>query len=285
MKRRQFLATGTALLSVTLAGCGHPSVVLDMDDASAADIADEVSMMPDSGTEEYAIIQSALENGSATRTGSYELFDRTNVVRVNDSFYEVSETRLKESEVTVYEVLVDLNPENTAADRGEIAFGDLPETDRQRLEPVLSDEDPPEQERYNVGVDYGSEEELEGESVFVPERKYDILVHDGNRYRIAVNSRTAAEAEYRYEVTEVESGVEAYAQQVRDRYQFALTGLSAEERQVVEEAVDGGYFEETDAFRSVVDRIREHEGIREEDFYGTWLIEYEGVDYITYAEW
>jgi hypothetical protein len=72
---------------------------------------------------------------------------------------------------------------------------------------------------------------------------------------------------------------------VRDRYQFALTGLSAEERQVVEEAVDGGYFEETDAFRSVVDRIREHEGIREEDFYGTWLIEYEGVDYITYAEW
>lgn len=149
MRRRQFLASGTALLSVAVAGCGHPSVVLDMDDASAADI----------------------------------------------------------------------------------------------------------------------------------------VVHDGNRYRVAVDSRTAPEAEYRYEVTEVASGVESFADQVREEYLFTLTGLSDAEREVVEEAIDGGYFQDDDAFRSVTDRIRQHEAIDLDDFFGTWLLAYEGVEYLTYAEW
>lgn len=101
MKRRQFLASGTALLSVALAGCDLPPVVLDMNDATADDTADEISMTADPGSEEYSLVTSPRENGSATRSGRYELFDRTNAIRVGDSFYDISETRHTSSEVIV----------------------------------------------------------------------------------------------------------------------------------------------------------------------------------------
>ncbi|NHN60016.1 MULTISPECIES: hypothetical protein [Halorussus] len=285
MQRRQFLAGGAALLSVSLAGCAHPSVVLDLDDATADEIADEVSMTAEPGSEEYNLLTSARENGSATRSGRYELFDRTSAVRVNDTFYSVSETRLESSEVTVYEVLIDFDPENTTPELGKIEYEDLPEVDRDNLASVLSEERRTGHDGYDVGVGYGSAEEVGNDSVFVPERQYDILVHDGNRYRVAVDSRDASEAEYRYEVTEIAPDVHTFVDQIRERYLFALTDLSDDERAVVEGAIEGGYFEDDDAFRSVIDRIREHRGLSVHDFYGTWLLEYEGVEYITYVEW
>lgn len=285
MRRRQFLATGTALLSVPLAGCGHPPVVLDMETATAEEIVDEVSLHPDPSSAEYSVVSSALENGTATRRGRYELFDRTSTVRFNGSIYTVSETRLSSSEVTVYEVLIDFNPENTTPDIGKIAYDDLPETDRKRLKGLLSEETPPTREGYELGVGYGSAAEVGNDSVFVPERQYDILVYEGDRYHVAVDSRTAPEAAYRYTASEVAPTVEAFADQVRERYLFTLSGLSSAEREVVEKAIEGGYFEDTDAFQSVVERIRGHDGIEVDDSYGTWLIEYEGEEYITYVEW
>jgi len=285
MRRRQFLATGTALLSTALAGCGHPPVVLDMRTATSADIADEVATTAEPDSEEYAVVASARDNGTATRRGRYELFDRTSAVRVNDTFYDVSETRVASSEVTVYEVLIDFDPEDTTPDVGEIRYEDLPAVDRRRLDPVVSEDHPTGQDGYDLGIGYGTAEEVGNGSVFVPERRYDVIVHDGNRYRVAVNSRTASEAEYRYEVTEIAPDVESFAEQVRTEYLFELTGLSDAERTVVEEAIESGYYEDDDDFRSVVDRIRAHEAIRAADFYGTWLLAYEGEEYITYTEW
>nr|WP_265111061.1 hypothetical protein [Halosolutus halophilus] len=187
--------------------------------------------------------------------------------------------------MTVYEVLIDFDPANSTTELGEIEYDDLPEADRQRLDPIVSEGTPPSQDGYDLGVDYGTAEEVGNESVFVPDRQYDIVLHDGNRYRVAVDSRTAPEAEYRYEVTEVASSVETVADQVREQYLFTLTDLSDAERAVVEEAITDGYFQDDDAFQSVIDRIREHEGITVDDFYGTWLLEYESVEYLTYAEW
>lgn len=255
-----------------------------MQAATADDIADEVSLHPDPDAEEYTVAADAVANGSTTRRGRYELFDRTSTVRLNNSFYEMNETRLSRGEVTVYEVLLDVNPENTTAELGAIAYEELPETDRRRLDGILSEE-PPQTDSYDVGVSYGSAAEVGTDSVFVPERQYDVLIYEGDRYRVAVDSRTAAEAEYRYTATEVAPTVEAFADQVREQYLFTLSGLSEAERDVVEEAINDGYYEETDAFQSVAERIRSHEGIEVEEFYGTWLIEYEGKEYITYVEW
>jgi len=285
MRRRQFLASGTALLSVAVAGCGHPSVVLDMDDATAADIADEVSMSPGPESAEYTVSSEAIENGFATRRGRYELFDQTDTVRIDDAFYEVSETALESSDVTVYEVRIDFDPANSTAEIGEIAYEELPTADRQRLDSIISDDNPPTGDGYDVGVGYGTAEEVGDGSVFVPERQYDIIVHDGDRYRVTVSTRTTTETEYRYEATEVASDVDSFADQIRDQYLFTLSGLSEAEREVVEEAIDGGYFEDNEAFESVTDRIREHEGIEVTDSYGTWLLEYEQVEYLTYVEW
>jgi len=285
MRRRQFLASGVALCSVAIAGCAHPYSVLDMDAATADDIADKVSMTPEPDSEEYTLVAAARENGTATRSGRYDLFDQTNTVRVNDTFYSVSETRLSSSEVTVYEVLVDVDPDDSTPDLGEIDYDDLPAVDRQQLEPVFSEDPPSGQDGYEMGVEYGRADEAGNGSVFVPERQYDIIVHGGKRYRVAVDSRTVSEAEYRYAVTEIAPDVETFAEQIRERYLFTLTGLSDAERTVVEEAMDGGYFEDSDAFQSVIDRIQEHEGLRVYDFYGTWLVEYEGSEYLTYAEW
>lgn len=284
MRRRDLLASGTALLAA-LAGCGHPDTVLDMDEASDDDIVDKASTTVSPDSDEYDVVSTAVANGTATRTGSYELFDRTDTVQFEGTFYEVSETRLASSEVTVYEVLVDFDPEDTTPELGAIEFGDLPEADRRRLEPILSEDDHPEGERYDAGVDYGSAAEVGGESVFVPDRQYDVLVHEGDRYRVAVNSRTASEAEYRYEVTEVAADVETYADQVREEYLFTLSGLSEAEREVVEEAIAETYFGDGDAFRSVVDRLQDQPGFDVDDFYGTWLLTYDGTEYVTYARW
>ncbi|OLZ39322.1 hypothetical protein A6E15_18180 [Natrinema saccharevitans] len=285
MRRRQFLASGTALLSVAVAGCAHPPVVLDLDEATAEDIAAEVSVTVEPGSEEYSLVASVLENGSTGRSERYELFDRADTIRFGDSFYDVSETRLKSGERTVYEVFIDVDPANSTPEVGEIEYGDLPETDRQHLDQIVSKDSTRGEDGSDIGVEYGTGENVGNGSVFVPEQQYDILVHNENRYRITIDSRTTSETAYRYEVSEVASGVEPFADQVRDRYLFTLTGLSDAERDVVEEAIDGGYFQDDDAFRSVVDRIRDHKGINVADFYGTWLFEYEGAEYLTYAEW
>lgn len=45
-------------------------------------------------------------------------------------------------------------------------------------------------------------------------------------------------AEYRYEITEFTSDVDAFADRVREQYLITLDGLSDAERAVVEEAID-----------------------------------------------
>lgn len=285
MRRRQFLATGTALLGVAVAGCAHPDVVLDFEAAGDDEVASEVSVAPEPDSEEHSVVTAAIEDGSTTRTGRGELFDDTSTVRIDDRFYEVTETRVSTGETTVYAVRIDFDPQDTTADLGAIDYTDLPATDRERLERVVADEDPPTGEGYDLGVSYGTTEEVGNDSVFVPDPQYDILVYEGDRYRVDVESRVTEEAEYRYEATRVADTVAAFADQVRDRYRFTLSGLSDAEREVVREAIDGAYFEDTDAFRSVVDRLQQHEGIEASEFYGTWLLLYDGSEYLAYAEW
>jgi hypothetical protein len=285
MRRRQVLASGAALLSVSLAGCAHPSVVLDMNEATAAAIADELSTTAEPGSEEHSVVTTALENGSATRSGRSELFYTTDTVRVDGTVYRVSETSVDRTDVTVYEVRIDVNPETTTSDLGTIEFAELPGTDRQQLDSALSRDPPSTNDGYEVGINYGTAADVGNDSVFVPEQQYDIVVYDGDRYRVTTASESASEVEYRYAVTEVAPSVGVFADQIREQYLVALSGLSDAERSVVEAAIDGGHFEESDAFESVIGRIREHEGLNVDDFYGTWLVEYDGTAYLTYAEW
>ena len=282
MRRRQYLATGTTLLASALAGCGHPPVVLDMEPATAEDIADEASTSFDPDSEAYAVLVSARENGSATRRGQRELFGPDDTVRIDGRVYDVSETPVDSDDVTVYTVRLDGDPASPTPDRGEIAYDDLPAVDRDRLS-FLTESSPSEGEAF--GVSYGTADEVGDESVFVPDPEYDSVVYEDRRYRVTVESETDVVTTYRYELTEVAPDVEAFADQLRERYLFELSGLSEGERAVVEEAIDGAYFENDEAFRSVIRRLRENEGFEVASNDGRWLVEYEGTEYTADAEW
>lgn len=83
-----------------------------------------------------------------------------------------------------------------------------------------------------------------------------------------------------------EGGAEKDAvEHIRAEYLFTLTDLSDSERDVVEEAIDGGYYQDSDAFRSVVDRFRKHKGLDESDTDGSWLVEYQRTEYVADIEW
>ncbi|MDZ7731460.1 MAG: hypothetical protein U5K37_11925 [Natrialbaceae archaeon] len=188
--------------------------------------------------------------------------------------------------MTVYEVMLDLDPADTTPEIGTIAYDDLPAVDRDRLERLVSLEAPPDQDGVDVGVDYGSHEAVGPDSVFVPDQQYDILEYDGQQYRVSVDSRTAPEGTYEYTVTTVAGSVGAFADGIRDDVSVRPSRDSLRaERAVVAEAIDSAYFDDDDAFRSVVDRIREHEGLTVDDFYGDWLLEYEGTAYLAYVQW
>jgi hypothetical protein len=86
-------------------------------------------------------------------------------------------------------------------------------------------------------------------------------------------------------VTTVADSTAGYADQLRDRYLFTLSGLSDDERSVVEEAMskNGSYYADTDgdeAFRGVLESFDGHPAIERNEFRGTWLVRYDGDVYV-----
>ena len=284
VRRRQYLAT-TALLTAPLAGCAHPSNVLDMQEATSDRLADEASRSVSSESDDYRILQDAVENGSATASGTTPPIDVDEPVRFQGGYYDVSATETARRERTSYDIRVDYNPDSPdTAD--SIAYADLPEADRNALEGLIPPQgDPPRNDGFDMGTRYVYPENATESSVLVPTQQYEYIRYEESTYRVQFERGTVDEITYQYAVTEIAPSTEAYAEQLRSTYQFTLSGLSSAEREIVEEAIEGGYFDgASDAFRSVISRLRAHPGLETSDSYGTWLPEYEGTAYITYAE-
>ena len=91
----------------------------------------------DTEDKEYEILRSAIENGTATRTGQNKWFDRRDTVLLNQTVYTVNETRLSSEKATMYRVGVDFTPENTNPELGVIRYDKLPPRDRRRLNRTL----------------------------------------------------------------------------------------------------------------------------------------------------
>jgi hypothetical protein len=289
MRRRQLLAGGAALLPVPLAGCAHPPNVLDMSEATDQDIADEGARSPSPESDEQAIIAEAAPNGTANVTGRSPPLETDRPVAFEGRYYNVSVTRLGESESTRYaaEIEIDYDPGTVTPADGSIAYESLPDVDREALGDMIPPaEDRPTGDGYDFGRGYTYPENATDESVLIPEQQYDVVTYEGEQYRIRVQSEPADESEYRYDVSLVADTTAAFADLLRERYLFELSGLSEAEREVVETAIEDGYFEDaTDAFRSVVARLLAHPGFEVTDSYGRWLVEYEDTEYITYAEY
>lgn len=285
MRRREVLATTAALLTVPLAGCAHPSNVLDMDEATPERLADEVSQSVSRDTAEYTLVGEAVQNGSATASGTAPPIRPDEPVRFQDRYYELSVTEVDNRKRTQYEIQVDYDPD-TSTDADRIAYDDLPSVDKTALERVIPPrDDHPDGDGFEIGTQYTYPENATADSVLVPTQQYELVSYQDDAYRVRVQAETVTEVDYRYEAAEIAASTDEYAAQIRSTYQFALTGLSSSEQDVVEKAIDGGYFDgATDAFRSLIARFRAHRGLETTDSYGTWLVEYQDTSYIAYAE-
>ena len=293
MRRRQILAGGTALLSGSFAGCALPSNSIRVREATSKEIVEAVSMRVDVESKEYDVIRSAVKNGTATRTGENRWFDRQNTVLFNQTVYTVNETQLASEKATRYEIGIypmpeDISPdEDISSELGVVRYDKLPPTDRRKLNRTL----PSGSTKENSGelnVEYESTAEGTNRSVFVPKQQYDRLQYNGELYRVTVERAFSSDVEYQYEVTEIAGNVEGFAEQIRDKYLFTLDGLSPAEQAVIEEAIETGQVDSWDSAdsESVISNIREHRALRaEEGDAGTWLMKYDGGEYLVYLYW
>jgi len=98
------------------------------------------------------------------------------------------------------------------------------------------------------GVDAVSGERTDTEdeqatSVLVSEPAFDVLLVDGERMGVEVEPVKTTVTTYEYTLAERLGSDEEYAKTLESRYRFAVTGLSDDERHVVDEAVaEGGYY-------------------------------------------
>lgn len=276
MNRRQVLAGAAGALSATLAGCADPRAVLTMTVVSDEEIAERASVSPPD-QESARIVRSAVENGSATASGTRPPFDPDDPVAFDGAYYELSrsETRIGDR----LRVTVRVDPGENAPDAATVAFEELPEPDRELLGRIVP---PPEGREGAVGASAIYDDADREASVLVPEAEYGAVERDGERFPFEVLGRDEVAAyEYRYEATQVAGDAAAFAERLRSEYLFELSGLPESEREIVADAIDGGYYEGSvsDAFSSLAERFRAHDAVDPSDWGGTYLVRYRGTDY------
>lgn len=289
MRRRQILAGCTALLSGSFAGCALPSNSVRVQESTPLKIVGTVSMREKfMEPEEIDVLRTAVQTGTATRTtatysGQDAWFDQRNTVLLNKTVYTVSETQLESEKETMYRVDIDFTPENTSSQLGKIRYDKLPPTDRNQLNRTLSDGISADDFDGIKSVAYKPAEVNYNKSVFIPKREYGILQYDGEQYRVSVEQDFIYYVEYEYKVTEIAASVKEFAEQLRNKYLFTLDGLSPAEQEVIEDAIETGEVAwESEDSASVIAKIREHTALEEDDYSGTWLMKYDGDEYLVY---
>lgn len=284
MDSRTLLAFGLVALLAVTAGCSAEGS-LSMQPVDDSELAAEASteLTEDPPDRDRAVARNAIANGSATAVGEHPPVDEALPFRHQGRFYAVNYTEADTK--PGYEVNVRIDYNASSVDGEVVAYDDLSAVDRRLLDDALRRTDLPE-ERLQPGYDFGvGHTYTDGEadsSVLVGDHEYDAVRYEGEIYPIAVSVERTTLTVYRYEATVVANSSEAYARQLRDRYEFELSGLSDGEREIVEDALnDTSYMENDDneAFASLVDRFRAHEPVEETEYRGSYVVRYDGQLY------
>lgn len=286
MERRRALAIGGLLVLVLLAGC-EAAGSLDMqrpaDDAElAAQASRSATLTAEGPIHDRSLVQRAIENGSASAQGRSPPVEHGLPFEHRGRYYNVSWTVVDSEPGTAVDVAIDYN--GSAPDGATVAYEELPARDREALDRLL----PPRTDRLTEGNDFGvhvTYNRTERNRSVLLAGEYDAVDYEGETYPVDVRrTREVTVETYRYTASVVANSSEEYASQLREEYLFTLSGLSDEERAVVEEAIDDGsyYAEDTDdeAFRSVLETFRRHEAVQENEYEGTWLVRYDGEVYV-----
>lgn len=285
MDRHETLVAGCLLLLVALAGCSAAGS-LDMqrvtDDAAIAEQASRSATLPEAGpTRDRQVVRRAIENGSTTAQSPGPLVESGLPFAHDGGYYNVTPTVIDREPGVAVEVAIDYDG-NTAGNE-TVAYDDLSARDRDVLDSLLParTDNRGESDAFGVVATYN---ETERERSVLLSGAYGAVRHDGETYRTSVDdSRPVTVKTYRYTATAVATSPTEYASQLRDRHLFTLSGLSDDERAVVEEATENGYYaddDDDDAFRSVLATFHQYEAIQQDEYRGTWLVRYEEAVYV-----
>lgn len=285
MQRRLLLAFVAVCGLALLAGCSSPGS-LSMSPATDTAIADAASQPADivvrpSPVENRSgrtLVRRAISDGSATVTAPSSPLETTLPVAFEGNYYNLSETVVDREQAISVGVEIDYN--TTTAAEPAIAYEALPPVDRAVLDPLF----PPRGATDEPGMDRGlgatyTDSEANA-SVLVPTQEYAAVVYDGERYPITVGEpRQVTVKTYRITATQVAPNRTAFADRIRERYAFARTELTADQRAILDAAVDGEYRADSSdnaAFEELVAAFRRHEAIKRDGSSGTWLVRHAG---------
>jgi hypothetical protein len=287
---------------VALAGCSAPGSVglTPVDDGALADEASRSVDGPRAQVDDETarVVREAVEDGAANATGRGQdppVDERAGIDEVypyqyRGAFYEMRATVVDRETVHRVEIRADYNASDADLEdaTGEpVRLAALPPADRRALEGVV----PPRTDRRVDGYELGASatytdaelaaSDLVREGARQPTER--VLVHDGERYLLEVGApEETIRYTYRYTAEEVAPNEAAYAASLRERYLFELDGLSEPEREVVSAARNGTYYADggdDEAFASVVDRFREQDAFRRDEYNGEWIVRWNGQVY------
>jgi hypothetical protein len=296
MRRRTVLAFALVALLAGLSGCsaeGSLSLSPVDDRALAAEASHPVPTDAPPDADEK-VIQRAIENGTATAVGEDPPVDERLPFRHESRFYALDYA--ENGTAPGYDVGIRIDFNATSVDGTVVDYDELPAVDRDSLEFVLSQE-PPDEDALEPGYDFGvgaiyTESDAES-SVLVPSQEYDAVRYEGEVYPIGVETERTELTVYRYEARLVAESHEAYADSLRERHEFELSGLSDGERDLVNDSLNDTYWvEDSDnqAFDALVDRFRAQDPVEETGYGGSYVVRYDGelywaeIDYGSYVD-
>jgi hypothetical protein len=285
-----------------LAGCADPAGSLRMDPVNDTELADrashptDVSDLPADLAREMSdreVARDVIENGSLTVTGQRPPIEAELPYRHRGEYYDLSYRRVGERAGVETDVEIDYN----ATDPGGpvVAFADLPATDRERLKPAFASDPRIHRPGPEVGTHVTYTDDAAANSTVLSHAGGSVVVvYEGEEYALTVGETSEATINvYRYEATLRAESTEIYAEELKTEYAFTPSGLSEAEESVVTAALDGSYYAEStddEGFAALVERFRDREGIRKDEYSGEFLVWYESrlywvdMDYGTFVD-
>lgn len=278
MRRRQLIA-GCVLATVgSLAGCiTEPTAELSLDPVDDQELIGYATRAADRGETVRQLVSTVIESGTATATATDPPLDTDWPVEHQGAYYRMQADQQVVGERT--DVGVSVHQAADDYDGTVIGFDALPAVDRAVLDAMV----PPPAPDEGPNVARGSyDDEERDQSVLVPEPEYGAIEREGRVYPIELDEVEVRELyEFTYEADQVAEDDPTFLAWVRSTYRFVLSDLSAAERDVVEEAIDGTYLanDSDEAFESLAEWLYAHVGFGVDDQRGEWFLEYEGTEY------
>ncbi|ARS88890.1 hypothetical protein [Natrarchaeobaculum aegyptiacum] len=289
-RRRVLLTTGVAFAGL-FAGCVEPGGALEMVPVPTDEGVGREATRPIDETRDpdlAALVADALENDGTSVEGERPPFRPDRPIAFGGGVYGVEwtvEDERTESGYLVSAVVGDVDDEDRGA---EVGFEDLPAVDQKALADLPDlvaeyrrDDHPADQPLGTDGT-FTHEDDRE-DSVLVPDQEYEVIVVDGEPVALEIRPHERVVETYRYDLAVLGESLADYGATLRER-EFALEGLTDDERELVEEAIENGQAvvgRDDGAFVGVGERLLEHEPIYEDDYTGEWLVSYEGASYWT----